>query len=182
MSSAMIKRMFSLSVLGISKSPFPVLQTSQAVRASSSETSGEAKQHGEKGEQADENEKDCDQKNRRVHRLLRHSRERSERTLPKVMNRPPVLPNRNDESQNSTGDKRHAQINRRVRQIGGVGLRRLLQALEELDDGEAEADQSRCRAQPRHHRPFKAASGADPAEVAVRCGPDSEPICVGGAD
>jgi hypothetical protein len=45
----------------------------------------------------------------------------------------------------------------------------LLQAFEELDDCEAEADQRDRRPYPRHHRALEAQAGADPAKVAV-CG------------
>jgi hypothetical protein len=43
----------------------------------------------------------------------------------------------------------------------------LLEAYEELDDCEAEADQRDCRPYPRHHRALDTQAGADPAKVAI---------------
>jgi hypothetical protein len=129
--------------------------------------SGETHQHGEEGEQANEDEQDADSENRRVHRLLGHACDRRKGFLPQVMQPPPIFPNRDDKREHSAGDERKTQKDRRVRQIGGVRFRRLLQALEELDDGEAEADQGGRGAQPRHHGAFEAETGADPAEMAV---------------
>ena len=46
---------------------------------------------------------------------------------------------------------------------GGRGI--CCRSFEELDDGEAEADQRDRGAHPRHHRAFDAEAGAEPAEM-----------------
>ena len=47
------------------------------------------------------------------------------------MQRPPIFPNRDDKREHPASDESETQKNRRVRRIGGVGFRRLLQVLEE---------------------------------------------------
>src|SRR6201999_2159598 len=99
MSSPQRMRMFGLSVLGIAVSSRWLMDVSSAFAqpgASGPGASGETHQHGEEGEQANEDEQDADSENRRVHRLLGRACDRRKGLVPQVMHAPPIFPNRDD--------------------------------------------------------------------------------------
>src|SRR6516162_5511242 len=135
---------------------------------------GEAKQQGEKGEQADADQDNGDGDNRRLLSFFGNAGDRRIRFTPQIANAPPVLPNRNEERQDSAGDQRKPQISRCVWKIGGVGSGCLSQMFEVLDDREAEADQRDGRTQPCHDRALEGKAGAQPGEMISRCCPDFE--------
>ena len=61
----------------------------------------EAQKHGKEGKQADANEEDGDGDNRRMHSLPFQSGNWGERSAPKVTNAPQVLPNRDEQRQDT---------------------------------------------------------------------------------
>jgi hypothetical protein len=124
--------MLTIAVTPIASGTKAIVNVSGNGKAVSARASGEAQQHGEEGEQADQGEQDADRENRRVHSLPGHSGDRRKGSAPQVTNRPPVLPNRHDERQNSASNERETQIHRRLWKVGGVRFGRLLQAFEEL--------------------------------------------------
>src|ERR1700751_2151294 len=62
----------------------------------------------------------------------------------------------NDKCEDAAGNQRKPQVLWHVWMIGGADPRHLLQAFEELDDREPEADQRDCGPDPRQHRAFEA--------------------------
>src|SRR5712671_2973889 len=92
------------------------------------------------------------------------------------MKRPMVLPNRNDKRQDAAENQREPEVVRRLRKIGRLGPGHAWQAIEELDDGKAEADQRNRGPQHRHQRAFDAQPRAQPAEMRICRSSDFEPI------
>ena len=116
----------------------------------------EAQQHGGEGNEADADEEDGNREDRRLHPLLSHPGDRGEGFAPQIANRPPVLPNRNQQAPGRRTRSARAPDTAARADSGRAGAGHLLQAVEELDDREAEADQRDRRAQPRHHRALEA--------------------------
>src|SRR5208283_352910 len=116
----------------------------------------ETQQHGEESEYPDEGKDDRDRKQRRLLFLLRKSRDCRKISVPQVTKPPVIFPNRNHKSGDAAEDQRKAEIARCVGKIRGSDSRRLLDAFEKLDDGEAESNQACRRANPRHHRSLDA--------------------------
>src|SRR5580700_8026258 len=87
-----------------------------------------------------------------------------------------VLPNGDDQGRNATTNQRKPEISRRGWMKAMIDTGKVLHALEELDDREAETDQRDCRADPRHHRAFDAGARAQPSEMIGRSCPYCEPV------
>ena len=77
-------------------------------------------------------------------------------------------------------DTRYAFIAGLATSLGAAISMGFSEALEELDDCEAEAYQRGRRPYPRHHRSLDAQASTDPAEVAVRGYPYLVPACAWG--
>ena len=108
----------------------------------------ETKQHGEESEYSDKGKDDRHREQRRLLSLSRRSRDHRKVAAPKIPKSPVVFPNRNHQSHDAAEDQGKAEVARRVGEVGGSDPWRLLDASEKLDDGEAEADQRCCRANP----------------------------------
>src|SRR5580658_5766871 len=177
MSSPHRMRMFGLSVLAISISFDPVanFRTTRWSACSSAEHLHETQEHSAEGERADQDEGERNRVQRRLLSLRCHSGELRESSAPQVTNRPVVLPNRDDEGPDAAANQRKPQVPRRCWMNGRIDPRQVLQALEELDDREAETDQRDRRAYPRHHCTFEAEPRAQPPEMTVGRYPHVEP-------
>ena len=127
----------------------------------------ETQQHGKKSEGADADDGDGDRVKRGLLSLRPHARDRREILAPQVTKRPVELPKRNDHRHDAAEDQRKPQVPRGVRKAGGSGPGHLVNAVEELDDREAESDQRDGRAHVGHHRAFDGKPRAHPAKMAV---------------
>src|SRR6516225_4250266 len=95
---------------------------------------------------------------------------------PEIANAPTILRDRNDESKNAGPDKRQPKDPWRSRKLGRFDSRRFVEPIQNLKDGEAEADQCYSRSHPRHKRAFRAHACAQPREMAIRRGSHIESI------
>src|SRR5262249_33290897 len=137
-------------------------------------SSDRAEQHRPEREETDEDHGDGDEIERRLDRSLLEPGDGLEGASPEVAEYLPVLMRRDEERHDAGSDQRQAEIPGRFREYRPA-LPQLGEALEELDDREAEPDQRHRGSQPRHERALHAQPGADPREVAVRGYPDLEP-------
>src|SRR5260370_14873478 len=110
----------------------------------------ETQKDGEEGEYSDEGEGDRHREQRCLLSFSGKSRDYGKVSAPEVSKPPLVFPNRNDKSHDAAEDQRKPEVARRLGKIGGSDPGHLLQAIEELGDGEAESDQRDCSAYPRH--------------------------------
>src|SRR5271163_4418068 len=103
MSSPHRMRMFGLFALAISISFARFVNMLTAPRQDAPGPLYETHQHGHKGKHTDEDEEDCDRNDRSLKSLLCHTCDGREIPTPQVMNRPMVLPDRNQKGQYAAG-------------------------------------------------------------------------------
>jgi hypothetical protein len=76
-----------------------------------------------------------------------------------------VLPKGDDKGHDATTNQCKPEVPWRGWMKGRIDPGNVLQALEELEDREAEPDQRHGRANPGHHRAFGAGARAQPGEM-----------------
>src|SRR5579862_6595406 len=141
-----------------------------------------ARQYGDEGEDADQEHEDAGDHGRRltddptlVDLLQADARDRLEGTAPHVVHQRTVLPDRDEQRDDAGADQHETEVTRRVRTCRLRDPFHLREALEELHDREAEADERHRGAQPGEQCAFGRKPGADPGEMAVGGGTHLEP-------
>src|SRR5262249_42111713 len=137
-------------------------------------SSDRPQQHRAEREEADEDHGDRNEVERRLDRSLLDPGDGFVVGSPEVGEHLSVLMRRDEERHDAGPDQRQSEIPWRFREYRPGSLPQLGQALEELDDREAEPDQRHRGSQPRHEGTLDAQSRTDPREVTVGGHPNLE--------
>jgi len=127
----------------------------------------DAEQNGKEGKYTNQSEDERNANDRRAQSALLHAGDRKVVLAPQITDCPLVFPYGNHACCDTAENQGKAEISRCFGKASRTGRRHLLHAVEELNDGETEADERCGGANPRHHRAFDGEPGAQPGKMTL---------------